>query len=184
MHIVRSCGQSERAWCGRENGGFGYDTNPLANPSPRRKPGVPVTERESDPMKEKINYAELEKKIDFNALAGRLGQLSQADNPQRKSVFTLLDRVRDQIVTARRTRGVSYAVLAKELTDAGLAVSEPTLRKYIRAQTGKKSAKPVRSAKTLPQPSADGNGDTKPVVSGTSAQPKNKPSTRQSSLSL
>ena len=34
-------------------------------------------------MKEKPNYAELEKRIDFTALAGRLGQLTEADNPQR-----------------------------------------------------------------------------------------------------
>src|SRR5438046_2721082 len=43
-------------------------------------------------MKAKPNYAELEKRIDFTALAGRLGQLSERDNPQRKTVFTLLDK--------------------------------------------------------------------------------------------
>ena len=53
-------------------------------------------------MKEKPNYAELEKRIDFTALAGRLGQLSEQDNPQRKTVFTLLDKVREQILAARR----------------------------------------------------------------------------------
>lgn len=47
-------------------------------------------------MKEKPNYAELEKRIDFTALAGKLGQLTEADNPQRKTVFTLLDKVREQ----------------------------------------------------------------------------------------
>src|SRR5687767_7559455 len=85
-------------------------------------------------MKEKPNYAELEKRIDFTALAGKLGQLTEADNPQRKTVFTLLDKVREQIVAARRNRNVSYQVLAKELTSAGIPVSEPTLRKYLRAQ--------------------------------------------------
>jgi hypothetical protein len=55
-------------------------------------------------MKEKPNYAELEKKIDFAALGGRIGQLTDADNPQPKTVFTLLDKVREQILAARRTR--------------------------------------------------------------------------------
>ena len=74
-------------------------------------------------MKEKPNYAELEKRIDFTVLAGRLGQLTEQDNPQRKTVFTLLDKVREQILAARRTRNVSYQVLAKELTSAGLTVT-------------------------------------------------------------
>ena len=82
-------------------------------------------------MKEKPNYAELEKHIDFTALAGKLGQLTEQDNPQRKSVFSLLDRVREPILAARRNRKVSYQVLAKELTGGGIPVSEPTLRKYI-----------------------------------------------------
>ena len=51
-------------------------------------------------MKAKPNYAELEKRIDFTALAGRLGQLSERDNSQRKTVFTLLDKVREQILAA------------------------------------------------------------------------------------
>jgi len=59
-------------------------------------------------MKEKPNYAELEKRIDFTALAGRLGQLTEQDNPQRKTVFSLLDRVREPILAARRNRNVSY----------------------------------------------------------------------------
>ena len=72
-------------------------------------------------MKEKPNYAELEKRIDFTMLAGRLGQLTEQDNPKRKTVFTLLDKVREQILAARRTRNVSYQVLARELTGALLA---------------------------------------------------------------
>ena len=47
---------------------------------------------------------ELEKHIDFTALAGKLGQLSEQDNPQRKTVFSLLDRVREPILAARRNR--------------------------------------------------------------------------------
>lgn len=91
-------------------------------------------------MKEKPDYAELEKRIDFTALAGRLGQLSEANNPQRKTVFTLLDKVREQIVAARRHRNVSYQVLAKELTSAGIPVSEPTLRKYCVRKGWKRSS--------------------------------------------
>jgi len=37
-------------------------------------------------MKEKPNYAELEKRIDFTALSGRLGKWTEADNHQRKMV--------------------------------------------------------------------------------------------------
>ena len=116
-------------------------------------------------MKEKPNYAELEKRIDFTALAGRLGQLTEQDNPQRKTVFTLLDKVREQILAARRTRNVSYHVLAKELTSAGLTVSEPTLRKYIRAQTGAKKPRNKVAPKT-------GNGDGKPTAPAATAETK------------
>ena len=128
-------------------------------------------------MKEKPNYAELEKRIDFTALAGRLGQLTEQDNPQRKTVFTLLDKVREPILSARRTRNVSYRVLAKELTSAGIPVSEPTLRKYIRAQgvatkPRKQGRALTQSAARPPGPSADGNGSSKPAVPGASAEPK------------
>jgi hypothetical protein len=125
-------------------------------------------------MKEKPNYAELEKRIDFTALAGRLGQLTEQDNPQRKTVFTLLDKVREQILAARRNHNVSYRVLAKELTSAGIPVSEPTLRKYIRAQdVAIKSRKPGRaltqSAAKPPGPSADGNGGGRAAAPAASA---------------
>ncbi len=116
-------------------------------------------------MKEKPNYAELEKQIDFTALAGKLGQLTEQDNPQRKSVFSLLDRVREQILAARRNRNVSYQVLAKELTGGGIPVSEPTLRKYIRAQTGAKKPRNKVAPKT-------GHGDGKPAASAASAEAK------------
>jgi ribosome-binding protein aMBF1 (putative translation factor) len=116
-------------------------------------------------MKEKPNYAELEKRIDFTALGGRLGQLTEADNPQRKTVFTLLDKVREQIVEARRNRKVSYQVLAKELTSAGIPVSEPTLRKYLRAQGVEKKQR----KKAAP---SNGNGNGKPAASSATAEAK------------
>ena len=128
-------------------------------------------------MKEKPNYAELEKRVDFTALAGKLGQLTEQDNPQRKTVFTLLDKVREQILAARRTRNVSYQVLAKELTSAGIPVSEPTLRKYIRAQGV--TAKPRKQGRALTQSaakppglSADGNGSSRPAAPAASAETK------------
>src|SRR6266496_4040204 len=116
-------------------------------------------------MKEKPNYAELEKRIDFTALAGRLGQLTEQDNPQRKSVFTLLDKVREQILAARRNRKVSYQVLARELTSGGIPVSEPTLRKYIRAQGAATKPRKKAAPKT-------GHGDGKPAAPAASAQSK------------
>ena len=128
-------------------------------------------------MKEKPNYAELEKRIDFTALAGRLGQLTEADNPQRKTVFTLLDKVREQILEARRNRKVSYQVLAKELTSAGIPVSEPTLRKYLRAQGVEK--KPRRKA--VP---TNGNGNGKPAAAAAAAESKPAAPTRQNRFSL
>ena len=128
-------------------------------------------------MKEKPNYAELEKKIDFTTLAGRIGQLTEADNPQPKTVFTLLDKVREQILAARRTRNVSYQVLAKELTGAGLTVSEPTLRQYIRAQGGEKKPRHKAAPKT-----GDGNG--KPATPAPSAETKPATPTRQHRFNL
>jgi hypothetical protein len=128
-------------------------------------------------MKEKPNYAELEKRIDFTALGGRLGQLTEADNPQRKTVFTLLDKVREQILEARRNRKVSYQVLARELTSAGIPVSEPTLRKYLRVQGVEK--KPRRKA--VP---TNGNGNGKPAASAPSTESKPAAPTRQNRFSL
>jgi hypothetical protein len=140
-------------------------------------------------MKEKPNYAELEKRIDFNALAGRLGQLTEKDNPQRKTVFTLLDKVREQILAARRNRQVSYQVLARELTSAGIPVSEPTLRKYIRAQGV--AAKPRKQGRAVsqftakqPGPSADGNGNGKPAVPAANAESKPATQGRQHRFNL
>lgn len=128
-------------------------------------------------MKEKPNYAELEKQVDFTALAGRLGQLTEADNPQRKTVFTLLDKVREQILAARRNRHVSYAVLAKELTSAGIPVSEPTLRKYIRAQSAATRPRKKVAPKT-------GNGDSKPAAPPASAESKPAAPARQPRFNL
>ena len=128
-------------------------------------------------MKEKPNYAELEKRIDFSALAGRLGQLSERDNPQRKTVFTLLDKVREQILAARRNRNVSYRVLARELTSAGIPVSEPTLRKYIRAQGAEKKPRHKATPKA-------GSGDGKPTASIASAETKPAASAKQHRFNL
>ena len=154
---------------------------PLAKASPGGNGSVPGNETGAIParaldrrggahnrkrtMKAKPNYAELEKRIDFSALAGRLGQLSERDNPQRKTVFTLLDKVREQILAARRNRNVSYRVLARELTSAGIPVSEPTLRKYIRAQGAEKKPRHKATPKA-------GNRDGKPAAPTASAQSK------------
>ena len=104
-------------------------------------------EKERVTMKEKPNYAELEKQIDFNALVGRLDKLTDKDNHQRTTLVTLLDNVKEQLLEAHQKRQVSYRTLAKELTDGGLKVSEPTLRKYMQAQgIGKKNRKKGRKA--------------------------------------
>ena len=147
------------------------------------------TRKRKTTMKEKPNYAELEKRVDFTALAGRLGQLTEHDNPQRKTVFTLLDKVREQILAARRTRNVSYQVLAKELTSAGIPVSEPTLRKNIRAQgvatkPRKQGRALTQSAAKPPGPSADGNGSGKSVAPAAGAETKPATSTRTHRFNL
>ena len=104
-------------------------------------------EKERVTMKEKPNYAELEKQVDFNALAGRLDKLTDKDNHQRTTLVTLLDNVKEQLLEAHQKRQVSYRTLAKELTEGGLKVSEPTLRKYMQAQgIGKKNRKKGRKA--------------------------------------
>jgi hypothetical protein len=128
-------------------------------------------------MKEKPNYAELEKRVDFTALAGRLEKLSERDNPQRKTLFTLIDKVREQIVAARRNRNVSYQVLAKELTDAGIPVSEPTLRKYLRAQGVEKKQRKKAATR-------DGNGDGKPAALAGSGAAKSATPGRQHKFNL
>jgi hypothetical protein len=89
----------------------------------------------------------------------------------------LLDKVREQILAARRTRNVSYQVLAKELTSAGLTVSEPTLRKYIRAQGGEKKPRHKAAPKT-------GNGDGKPAAPAASVETKPAAPTRQHRFNL
>ena len=159
---------------------MGYDTYPSGEGVARRKPecsgqrnGRDLSARQTArrgaqqkmTMKQKLNYAELEKRIDFTALAGRLGQLTEQDNPQRKTVFTLLDKVREQILAARRNHNVSYRVLARELTSAGIPVSEPTLRKYIRTQGAEKKPRHKATPKI-------GHGDGKPAVPAANAVSK------------
>ena len=120
-------------------------------------PGRSRAERkERVTMKEKPNYAELEKQVDFKALAGRLDKLTEKDNRQRTTLVTLLDNLKEQLLEARQKRKVSYHTLAKELTDAGLKVSEPTLRKYMQAQgIGKKNRKKgAQGAEQWPRASA------------------------------
>ena len=129
-------------------------------------------------MNEKPNYAELETRIDFTALAGRLGQLTEKDNLQRKTIFTFLDKAREPILAARRNRGVSYRVLAKELRQAALSISEPTLRKYMQTQgVANKPRKPgkrsIESATKPPVQPSDGKGSGgKPVASAARAEQK------------
>ena len=84
---------------------------------PGRAPDGAPDAKERTTMKEKPNYAELEKRIDFTALAGRLGQLTEQDNPQRKTVFTLLDKVREPILA-----GPAHA--QRELSGAGQRVDQ------------------------------------------------------------
>ena len=105
------------------------------------------------------------------------GQLSERDNPQRKTVFTLLDKVREQILAARRNRNVSYRVLARELTSAGIPVSEPTLRKYIRAQGAEKKPRHKATPKA-------GNRDGKPAAPTASAETKPAASAKQHRFNL
>ena len=128
-------------------------------------------------MKEKPNYAELEKQVDFKALAGRLDKLTEKDNHQRTTLVTLLDNVKEQLLEAHQKRQVSYRTLAKELTDGGLKVSEPTLRKYIRAQGGEKKPRHKAAPKT-------GNGDGKPAAPAASAETKPATPTRTHRFNL
>ncbi len=119
-------------------------------------------------MKEKPNYAELEKQVDFNALAGRLDKLTEKDNHQRTTLVTLLDNVKEQLLEAHQKRQVSYRTLAKELTDGGLKVSEPTLRKYMQAQgIGKKNRKKGRKAASNGQAHSAATSESKTPAAAT-----------------
>lgn len=128
-------------------------------------------------MKQKSNYDEIERQIDFKALTGRLNALSEKNNHRRKTVFDVLDNVREEILTARQKRKVSYCVLAKELTDAGVPVSEPTLRKYIHAQGIGKKRRKIRSP-------ANENGNGGGATPETQIETKSEKPTRQHRFNL
>jgi hypothetical protein len=128
-------------------------------------------------MKEKPNYDEIEMKVDFKALSNRLNALSEKDNHQRKTVFDVLDHVREDILAARQKRKVSYTVLSKELTTAGIPISEPTLRKYIQAQGVAKKRRKPRNA-------TNGNSDGNEVASGQPTGAKTEKPTRQHRFNL
>jgi hypothetical protein len=128
-------------------------------------------------MKEKPNYDEIEKNVDFKALSSRLNALSEKDNRQRRTVYDVLDHVRGDILAARQKRKVSYKVLAKELTAAGIPISEPTLRKYIQSQG---IAKKRRNGQNV----ANGNGETKPASPSLPAENKPEKPTRQHRFNL
>jgi hypothetical protein len=85
-------------------------------------------------MKEKPNYAELEKRIDFTVLAGRIGQLTEQDNPQRKTVFTLLDKVREQIcyvLFCHRTSSGTVVVAVREFVRHWHRILRPNCRALV-----------------------------------------------------
>jgi hypothetical protein len=163
---------------------FCEDTNPLAKASPGRKrarqrmrQGASCAmfqkgagqEKRRVTMKEKPNYAELEKQIDFNALVGRLDKLTDKDNHQRTTLVTLLDNVKEQLLEAHQKRQVSYRTLAKELTDGGLKVSEPTLRKYMQAQgIGKRNRKKGRKATSNGHAHSSATAESKTPATATS----------------
>lgn len=128
-------------------------------------------------MKEKPNYDDIEKNVDFKALSSRLNALSEKDNRQRRTVYHVLDHVRGDILAARQKRKVGYKVLAKELTTAGIPISEPTLRKYIQSQGIAKKRRNVQNA-------VNGNGETKPASPQSPTETKSEKPTRQHRFNL
>jgi hypothetical protein len=122
-------------------------------------------------MKEKPNYDEIERSVDFKALSSRLNGLTEKDNHQRKTVFEVLDHVREDILAARQKRKVSYTVLSKELTAAGIPISEPTLRKYIQAQGVAKKRRKCQNA-------ANGNGEVNEITAAQPTEAKTEKPTR------
>jgi hypothetical protein len=128
-------------------------------------------------MKEKPNYDDIEKNVDFKALSSRLNALSEKDNRQRRTVYDVLDHVRVDILAARQKRKVSYKVLAKELTAAGIPVSEPTLRKYTQSQG-------VAKKRRKGQNKANANGDGNETAPAQPAAAKIEKPTRQHRFNL
>jgi hypothetical protein len=128
-------------------------------------------------MKEKPNYDEIEKNLDFKVLASRLNALSEKDNRQRRTIYDVLDHVREDILSARQKRKVSYTVLARELSAAGIPISQPTLRKYVQSQGIAKKRRKGQNAAT-------GNGETKPASPSLPGENKPEKSTRQHRFNL
>jgi hypothetical protein len=128
-------------------------------------------------MKEKPNYDEIEKNVDFKALASRLNALSEKDNRQRRTVYDVLDHVRGDILAARQKRKVSYKVLSKELTAAGIPISEPTMRKYIQSQG-------IATKRRNSQKTMNGNGEAKPASPPPSTETKPEKPIRQHRFNL
>lgn len=128
-------------------------------------------------MKEKPNYDDIEKNVDFKVLSSRLNALSEKDNRQRRTVYDVLDHVRGDILAARQKRKVSYKVLAKELTAAGIPISQPTLRKYIQSQG-------IARKRRKSQNTANGNGEGNEVAPTQPAAAKTEKPTRQHRFNL
>jgi hypothetical protein len=90
-------------------------------------------------MRTKVDFAEIEKGLDFDALSRNLETLTTSGGlKRRKTVSDLLDKVKPALEKARDNK-VSFQALTEFLVSSGIPVSEPTLRQYLSA--GKKSKK-------------------------------------------
>ena len=94
-------------------------------------------------MKPTIHLETLERQIDFEAISRNLAALEHNDRRNRKTIATLLERLKPALVDAR-ARNVSFSELTSFLKASGIPVSEPTLRHYLQGFIRKKKRRPKK----------------------------------------
>lgn len=89
-------------------------------------------------MKTRVNFEELENRIDFENVSNRLVTLAKNGGLKRKkTIADLLDKVKPALLQARENK-VSFGALTEFLRESGIPVSEPTLRQYLRGEVAVK----------------------------------------------
>jgi hypothetical protein len=100
-------------------------------------------------MRTKVNFDEIEQKLDFETLSKNLDTLTASGGlKRRKSVHDLLDKIKPALLRARENR-VSLEALTKYLVTSGIPISEPTLRLYLSEAKAGKSKKKVKKSDTM-----------------------------------
>jgi hypothetical protein len=81
----------------------------------------------------KISLAEIESAVDFDSVNKQLAELKSDRAGGRKTLATLLNPLRPELLKARG-RNISYSALTEFLVKSGIPLSEPTLRQFLRSE--------------------------------------------------